>query len=202
MVKLLFVGALILLASGCRREPVGAKVSFVETRVDETQAPLPFVIALANLGGAAMDVDGVSIDVVDGMVVWNPYGIADSGQSTTVTTSDFLIEMREGHPTKVPARGEGVACGFVEWEYPVKSPRVVAAVSARFRVTLVDGATIETPPRVFLLSSTTGMATLALEKLTLDRDEAVALLARVEALPGERTENVERLLEKLRALAK
>ena len=202
MTKALIAGALILLATGCQREPAGAKVSFVETRVDESQSPLPFVIALANLGGAATDVIGVTIDVVDGMVVWNPYGIADSGQSTTVTPSDFLIEMREGHPTKVPARGEGVACGFVEWEYPVKSPALVAAVSARFRVKLANGATIETPPRVFLASTTTGMAKLMLEELTLDRDEAVALQARVEALPGERTENVERLLEKLRTLAK
>jgi hypothetical protein len=202
MVKLLCAGSLILLVAGCRGEPGGAKVSFVETRVDESQSPLPFVIALANAGGAATDVDGVSIDAVDGIVVWNSSGTADGNESSRVTTRDFRIEMREGHPTEIPARGEGVACGFVEWERPQESPVAAAVVSARFRVTLADGATIETPLRVFMLSTTTGMEKMALEELTLDRDEAVAQLARVEALPGERTENVDRLVEKLRTLAK
>jgi hypothetical protein len=202
MVKSLCAGAWILLIAGCRGEPGASSVSFVETRVDESQAPLPFVIALANAGDLATDVDGVSIDVADGIVVWNPHGTVDGSESDTVTSGDFRIEMREGHPTKVPARGEGVACGFVKWDRPQESPPAVAAVSARYRVTLADGATIETPPRVFLLSSTTGMAKLALEELTLDRREAVALLARVESLPGERTENVDRLVEKLRTLAK
>ena len=202
MVKLLFVGALILLVAGCRGEPGAAKVAFVETRVDESQSPLPFVIALANSGGAATDVDGISIDVIDGSVVSNPNENTDSGKPDSVPTGDFRIEMREGHPTEIAARGDGVACGFVNWARPQEAPPAVAAVSARFRVTLADGATIETPPRAFLLSSTTGIAKLALEELTLDRDEAVALLARVESLPGERTENVDRLVEKLRALAK
>jgi hypothetical protein len=202
MVKLLFAGSLILLVPGCGREPGGAKVSFVETRVDESQSPLPFVIALANSGGDATDVDGVSIDVVDGIVVSHPNGNDDGGKPDTVTTGDCRIEMREGHPTEIAARGDGVACGFVNWDRPQEAPPAVAAVSARFRVKLADGATIETPPRVFLLSSATGMAKLALEELSLDRDEAVALLARVELLPGERTENVDRLVERLRALAK
>ena len=202
MVKLLFAGSLILLVSGCRGEPAGTNVSFVEARVDETQSPLPFVIALANSGAAETDVDGVSIDVVDGMVVSHPNGITDNGKPATVTTGDCRIEMREGHPTEIAARGDGVACGFVTWERPQEAPPAVAAVSARFRVKLADGATIETPPRVFFLSSTTGMAKLALEELTLDRDEAAALLARIESLPGERTDNVDRMIERLRTLAK
>ena len=202
MVKLLFAGSLILLVSGCRGEPAGTNVSFVEARVDETQSPLPFVIALANSGAAETDVDGVSIDVVDGIVVSHPKENTDSGKPDSVTTGDFRIEMREGHPTEIAARGDGVACGFVNWDRPEEAPPAVTAVSARLRVKLADGATIETPPRVFLLSSTTGMAKLTLEELTLDRDEAVALLARVESLPGERTENVDRLVKKLRALAK
>jgi hypothetical protein len=201
MVKLLFAGALILLVSGCRGEPVGPSVAFVETRVDESQSPLPFVIALANSGDSATDVKGVAIDIGESVVLPTSDKPAD-GDAGVVKTDDCRIEMREGHPTVIPARGEGVACGFVKWNRPQESPVAAAAVSARFRVTLADGATIETPPRAFLLSSTTGMAKLALEELTLDRDEAVALLARVESLPGERTENVDRLLEKLRTLAK
>jgi hypothetical protein len=154
MVKLLFLGALILLVSGCQREPGGANVSFMETRVDETH------------------------------------------------TGDCRIEMREGHPTAIPARGDGVACGFVEWERPHGTSAAVAAVSAQFRVTLGDGATIVTPPRALLLSSGEDGVGAMICGLTLDRDEAAKLLARVEKLPGERTENVERLLEKLQALAK
>ena len=119
-----------------------------------------------------------------------------------VATGDCRIEMREGHPTVIPARGDGVACGFVKWDRPQDSPAAVAAVSARFRVTLADGATIETPPRALLLSSKAGAVGSTIEELTLDRDEAAKLLARVEALPGERTENFDRLVEKLRALAK
>lgn len=202
MAKLLFVGALILLASGCQREPAGAKVSFVETRVDETQAPLPFVIALANSGGAATDVDGVSIEVVESVVLPDADKAADGDGLGVVNTGDCRIEMREGHPTAVPARGDGVACGFVTWDRPQGSPAAVAAVSARFRVTLADGAAIVTPPRVLLLSSGEGGVGAMIDGLSLDRDEAAQLLARVEALPGERTATFERLLERLRMLAK
>lgn len=202
MAKLLFVGALILLVSGCQREPAGAKVSFVETRVDETQSPLPFVIALANSGGAATDVEGVGIDLVESVVLPGADKRAEGDDLGVVNTSDCRIEMREGHPTVVAARGDGVACGFVKWERPQESPAAVAAVSARFRVTLADGATIVTPPRALLLASGAGEVGAMIDGLTLDRDEAAKLLAGVEALPGERTENVERLLEKLRTQAK
>ena len=202
MAKLLFVGALILLVSGCRGEPSGAKVSFVETRVDESQSPLPFVIALANSGGVATDVDGISIEVVESVVLPSSDKAGDGDDPGVVNTSDCRIEIREGHPTAVPARGDGVACGFVEWEWPQGAPAAVAAVSARFRVTLADGATILTSPRALLLSSDAGEVGAMIDGLTLDRDEAAKLLDRVEALPGERTENVERLLEKLQALAK
>jgi hypothetical protein len=202
MVKLLFAGSLILLVAGCRGEPAGPNVSFVETRVDESQSPLPFVIALANRGGAATDVEGVGIDVVESVVLPGGDKPADGDDLGVVKTSDCRIEMREGHPTVIPARGDGVACGFVKWDRPQGSPVAVAAVSARFRVKLADGATIETPPRVLLLSSDAGEVGAMIDGLTLDRDEAAKLLARVAALPGERTENVERLLEKLRALAK
>ena len=202
MVKLLFVGALILLVSGCRGEPGGAKVSFVETRVDETQSPLPFVIALANSGGAATDVDGVSIDVVESVVLPGTGKSADGDGLGIVKTSDCRIEMRDGHPVEIPARGDGVACGFVKWERPQEMPAAVAAVSARFRVRLADGVTIETPPRALLLSSEAGVVVSMIDELTLDRGTAAKLLARIEALPGERTENVDRLLKRLRTLAK
>jgi hypothetical protein len=202
MAKLLFVGALILLVSGCRGEPGGAKVSFVETRVDETQAPLPFVIALTNLGGAATDVDGVGIEVIDGVILPGFKDSIDGEGLGVVSTGDCRIEMREGHPTVIPARGDGVACGFVKWERPQESPAAVAAVSARFRVTLADGESIDTPPRVLLLASDAGEVGAANDELTLDRDPAAKLLARVEMMPGERTENVDRLLDQLRALAK
>jgi hypothetical protein len=202
MAKLLFLGALILLVTGCQREPAGAKVSFMETRVDESQSPLPFVIALANSGDAATDVDGVGIDVVESVVLPGPGKSADGDGLGVVNTSDCRIEMRDGHPVEIPARGDGVACGFVKWEQPQDSPAAVAAVSARFRVTLADGATIETPPRALLLSSEAGVVGSMIDELTLDRDTAAALLARIEALPGERTENVDRLLQRLRTLAK
>jgi hypothetical protein len=201
MAKLFFVGALILLVSGCRREPAGAKVSFVETRVDESQSPLPFVIALANSGGDATDVDGISIEVVESVVLPSSDKPADGDGLGNVNTANCRIEMREGHPTVIPARGKGVACGFVAWDRPQESPAAIAAVSARFKVKLADGATVETPPRALLLSSSTGEVSAMIDGLTLDRDEAAKLLARVEALAGERTKNVERLLEKLRALA-
>jgi hypothetical protein len=202
MVKLLFAGSLILLVAGCRGEPAGPNVLFVETRVDESQSPLPFVIALANSGDAATDVDGVSIDVVESVVLPNSDKPANGDELGVVNAGDCRIEMREGHPTVIPARGDGVACGFVKWDRPQDSPVAVAAVSARFRVKLADGATIETPPRVLLLSSDAGEVGAMIDRLTLDRDEAAKLLARVAALPGERTENVEHLLEKLRTQAK
>ena len=202
MAKLLFVGALILLVSGCRREPAGAKVSFVETRVDESQSPLPFVIALANSGGVATDVDGISIEVVESVVLPSSDKAGDGDDLGVVNTSDCRIEIREGHPTVIPARGDGVACGFVKWDRPQDSPAAVAAVSVRFRVTLADGATIKTPPRALLLSTDTGEAEPTIDGLMLDGNVAAKLLARIEALPGERTENVDRLLKRLRALGK
>ena len=202
MAKLLFVGALILLVSGCRGEPGGAKVAFVETRVDESQSPLPFVIALANSGGAATNVESVGIDVVESVVLPGTDKPADGDGLGVVNTGNCRIEMREGHPTAVPARGDGVACGFVEWDRPQGAPAAVAAVSARFRVTLADGATIVTPPRALLLASDAGEVGSMIDGLTFDRDEAAELMARVEALPGERTENVKRLLKKLQTLAK
>ena len=202
MTKALIAGALILLATGCQREPAGAKVSFVETRVDESQSPLPFVIALANSGAVATDVNGVIIEVIDGVILPGFKDSSDGDGLGAVATGDCRIEMREGHPTVIPARGDGVACGFVEWERPQESPAAVAAVSARFRVTLADGATIATPPRALLLSSEAGEAGATIDELMLDRDTAVKLLARIEALPGERTENVDRLLKRLRTLAK
>lgn len=202
MAKLLCVGALILLVSGCRREPAGAKVSFVETRVDESQSPLPFVIALANSGDAATDVDGVAVDIAESVVLPSSDKPTDGDELGVVKTDDCRIEMREGHPTVIPARGDGVACGFVKWNRPQELPVAVAAVSVRFRVTLADGETIETPSRATLLSSEAGTVDSMIDGLTLERDEAAKLLVRVEALRGERTENVGRLLEKLRALAK
>jgi len=201
MVKLLFAGSLILLVAGCRGEPGGAKVSFVETRVDESQSPLPFVIALANSGAAATDVDGISIEVIKSVVLPSSDKTADGDGLGVLKTDDCRIEMREGHPTAIPARGDGVACGFVTWDRLPESPPAVAAVSARFRVTLADGATIETPPRVFLLSSEAEAVSSTIDELTLDRDGAAKLLARVESLSGERTENFNRLIEQLRALA-
>lgn len=202
MAKLFFVGALILLVSGCQREPAGAKVSFVETRVDESQSPLPFVIALANSGGAATDVEGVGIEVIDGVILPGFKDSIDGEGLGAVATGDCRIEMREGHPTVIPARGDGVACGFMEWDRPQESAAAVAVVSARFRVRLADKATIETPPRALLLSSEARVVGSMIDELALDRDTAVKLLARIEALPGERTENVDRLLKKLRMLAK
>lgn len=202
MVKLLFAGSLILLVAGCRGEPAGANVSFVETRVDESQSPLPFVIALANSGAAATDVDGVSIQVIESVVLPSSDKTADGDGLGVVKTDDCRIEMREGHPTAIPARGDGVACGFVTWERPPKSPPAVAAVSARFCVTLADGATIETPPRALLLTGDAGAVDTMLDELTLDRNGAAKLLARVESLSGERTENFSRLIEQLRVLAK
>ncbi|MBL9162402.1 MAG: hypothetical protein JNL18_06715 [Planctomycetaceae bacterium] len=202
MAKLLFVGALILLVSGCRDEAGGAKVSFVETRVDESQSPLPFVIALANSGSAATDVEGVGIEVVESVVLPGTDKRAGGDGLGAVKTGDCRIEMREGHPTAIPARNDGVACGFVKWDRPQDSAAAAAAVSARFRVTLADGATIVTPSRVLLLASDAGGVGAMIDGLALDRDEAAKLLARIEALPGERTENVERLLERLRVLAK
>ena len=202
MVKLLFAGSLILLVAGCRGEAGGAKVSFVETRVDESQSPLPFVIALANSGAAATDVDGVSIVVLGGIVLPRSKAPADRDDLEVIATDACRVDMLAGHPTEIPARGDGVACGFVTWERSKEAPAAVAAVSARFRVTLADGATVETPPRALLLPSEAGAVGSTIEELTLDREEAAKLLARVEALPGERTENFDRLVEKLRALAK
>ncbi|QDT74128.1 hypothetical protein [Lacipirellula limnantheis] len=202
MSKLLFVGALILLVSGCRDEAGGAKVSFVETRLDESQSPLPFVIALANSGIAATDVEGVGIEVVESVVLPGADNTAGGDGLGVVKTGDFRIEMREGHPTAIPARGDGVACGFVRWDRLQDSAAAAAAVSARFRVTLADGATIVTPSRVLLLASDAGGVGAMIDGLSLDRDEAAKLLARVEALPGERTDNVDRLLKRLRVLAK
>lgn len=202
MVKLLFAGSLILLVAGCRGEAGGPKVSFVETRVDESQSPLPFVIALANSGGAATDVDGISIKVVGGIILPGTKDPAAGDELEPLATDACRVDMREGHPTKIPAHGDGVACGFVTWERSQEAPVAVAAVSVQFRVTLTERATIETPPRTLLLSSEAGAVGSTIEELTLDRDEAAKLLARVEALPGERTENVDRLVEKLRALAK
>jgi hypothetical protein len=202
MAKLLFVGALILLVSGCRGEPGGAKVSFVETRVDESQSPLPFVIALANSGGAATNVESVGIDVVESVVLPGADKPADGDGLGVVNTGNCRIEMREGHPTAVPARGDGVACGFVKWDRPQESSAAVATVSARFRVALADGATIETPAKVFLLSSVASQAELAIDGLSLDPDQAAAILKRVESLPGERTPTVARLIDRLERLSK
>src|SRR5690349_1064934 len=109
MCKNLFAGALILLATGCQREPVEAKVSFVETRVDESQSPLPFVIALANSGNVATEVTGVSVDVVSGVALPEGEG-ADDGGFADIQARDCRVDMREGHPTDIPARGDGVAC--------------------------------------------------------------------------------------------
>lgn len=201
MAKLLFVGALILLVSGCWGEPGGAKVSFVETRVDESQSPLPFVIALANSGDSATDVNGVAIDIGESVVLPSSDKPAD-GDVGVVKTDDCRIEMREGHPTVIPTRGEGVACGFVKWNRPEESPVAAAAVSARFRVTLANGETIETPAKVFLLSSETGRTERTIDGLSLDREQAATTLGRVESLKGERTPTVDRLIDRLGRLSK
>jgi hypothetical protein len=160
------------------------------------------VIALANSGGAATDVDGVSIKVIEGVILPGFKDSMDGDGLGVVATGDCRIEMREGHPTAIPARGDGVACGFVKWNRPQDSPAAVAAVSARFRVTLADGATIETTPRALLLSTDAGEVGATIDEMMLDGNVAAKLLARIEVLPGERTENVKRLLEKLRTLAK
>jgi hypothetical protein len=174
----------------------------VETRVDESQSPLPFVIALQNAGGAATDVEGISIEGVDGVILPGAKTSAAGESLETIAADECRIDMREGHPTAIPAGGDGVACGFVTWERPSESTPAVAAVSARFRVTLTDGETIETPPRALLLASDAGAVETMLDELTLDREDAAKLLGKLESLPGERTENFSRLIKRLRSLAK
>lgn len=213
MVKLLFAplvalhgtvammaAALILLVAGCRGEPVGAKVSFVETRVDETQSPLPFVIAFKNAGDAAVDVSGVSIAAMEGVVL--PNGEVAKGAVGSIAAADCQVEMREGHPVEAPARGNGVACGFVRWKRPDEAAPAVAVAAVRFLVTLDNGASIETPPRIFLLSSAPEALEKYIEELSLNRETAREALRRVESLQGERTAPVEQLIDRLRILSR
>lgn len=202
MTRLLFAGALILLLSGCGGEPAKAKVAFVETRVDESQSPLPFVIALANSGDAATDVTGVKIDVVNGFELPTAGGAEAAGELSAIDSADCRIEMLAGHPTAIPAHGEGVACGFVRWERPVGAAPAIGVVSARFLATLADGESIRTPPVTFLLAGEAGGAEKLGDPASLDRAEASAALKRLESLPGARTPAVDRLVEQLRELAK
>lgn len=191
--------ALILLAPGCGGESVGAKVSYVETRVDETQSPLPFVIALNNDGDAAVDVVGVTIAGMEGGVLSN--GDDQQGVVSSIAAADCQVEMRAGHPVEVAARGNGVACGFVRWNRPEEAPPAIAVAAARFLVTLDDGESIETPPRIFLLLSATGEFEKFTKELSLDRETAREALRRLESPPGERTARVEQLIERIRLLS-
>ena len=199
MVKLLSAGALILLVGGCRGEPVGAKVSFVETRVDETQRPLPFVIALRNSGDAAVDVAGVSLAAVEGFAF--PSGGGAQAGETSISAADCQVEMREGHPVEVAARGDGVACGFVRWLRPTEATPAVGVAAITFLVTLDDGETVETPARIVLLSSPSAPVETFLEALSLDRDAALEALHRMEALEGDPTTAVGRLKARLKTLS-
>jgi hypothetical protein len=202
MVKLLCAGSLILLVAGCRGEPAGAKVSFVETRVDESQSPLPFVIALANSGGAATDATGVKLEIVDGFELPTAGAKEAAGELSAIDSAACHIEMLAGHPTMIPAHGEGVACGFVRWERPAGSPPAMGVVSASFLATLADGESIRTPPLTFVLASEAGWADKVGDLAALNREEANAALERIAALPGARTPGVDRLVEQLRELAK
>lgn len=199
MTRLLFAGALILLLTGCGGEPAPAKVAFVETRVDESQSPLPFVIALANSGYAATDATGVKIEVLGGFEL-PPAGGA--GKLNAIASADCRIEMLAGHPTVIPAGGAGVACGFVRWERPAGSPPAIGVVSARFLATLADGESIRTSPLTFVLASEAGGVEKLGDAAALDRTQASAALKRIESLSGARTPAVDRLAEQLRQVAK
>ena len=202
MAKLLFTGALILLLPGCGGEPAAAKVAFVETRVDESQSPLPFVIAVANSGDAATDATGVKIEVVDGFELPAAGEAKAAGEWNAIASADCRIEMLAGHPTIIPAHGEGVACGFVRWDRPAGAPPAIGVFSARFLTTLADGQTLTTPLRVFVLSSEPGGVESLIDGLSADRAQAVATLKRIESLEGARTPAVDRLLDRLRTLSK
>lgn len=192
MIKSPVLWALILISAGCRGEPVAPEVSYLQTRIDESQNPLPFVVRLHNHSDSAIDVTGVTVDLLGAVRV-----PSSQGSLKNVTAADLAIEMLPGHPTQIAPASDGVACGFVRWHQERAESPATAIVTLVFRVTLSNGQSIVTPASTLLLREP---ATTAVDQIvaSLRPDEIPGLLESVSAISGSRTDQVEQLIEELR----
>jgi hypothetical protein len=193
MDKTLVSWALILLAVGCRGEPMAPKISLAGIRVDESQAPMPFVIELRNHGSEAVEITDVGVGANGSVII--PLNGAPSGYSEPV---DLVVDQHPGHPSEIAAGSSGVACGFVRWRRPAEAPSAIVAAELVFRVTFSDGKTIVSPPKAVLLSDRNAAPDIRQAAKGLTTVAAGELVEQLEGLASDRAPLADQLLDEIK----
>lgn len=187
--------------AGCGGSPASPHLSHLETRLDETKVPLPFVLALRNSGDDAASISDVTVKVLHKTL------ISRSGDSGAVPNGfDHAVEFGVGHPTRVEAGEDGVACGFLRWTLPPDPPPMLAVVRCMFVVHYREGRSVETDPVTLVLQSRAAV----LHALTAEsepdplvaRNQAAATLEKLSGIPGARSKAFSTLLAHLEKVAR
>jgi hypothetical protein len=142
--------AIFLLLAGCASRD-GAGVVITDLRLDEQTVPLPFVVALHNDGDEPAEIQGVSVNVTGKTLISRP-----QDAECIPDGFDFEVEFDSNHPTEIPAKSDGVTCGFLVWTLPPDPPPMIAVVTCDFRVH-ADNQTLTTEPVTMVLQSEEGL---------------------------------------------
>jgi hypothetical protein len=178
-----------LIVAGCGAAKEGG-LTVTDLRLDESAVPLPFVVALRKGSDEPVEIQGVSVNVTRKTL------ISRSQEAERVPGGfDFHVEHDPNHPTKVPANGDGVACGFLVWELPPDPPPMIAVVICDFRVH-ANGKTLTSEPITLVFQSREGLLELADGPLA--EEQARRVLEVLSGLPGRKSARFGKLAQQLR----
>jgi hypothetical protein len=191
--KLIYASVcLIGILTGCSETLCPPLLGRPDIRLDERTVPLPIVLAFHNSGDEAATMKGISVGILQKTLISRTGDDVPSG-------FDYAVEYEEGHPTKIAAGDDGVACGFLRWTLPEDPPPMLAIVRCSFEVDFGEWQ-VSTEPITLVLPSREGvLESVGKEDSVVARDQAATIVEKLSAIPGRRSEGFEEMLRRLEA---
>lgn len=193
-------------ASGAPAPPGQAWLNFLDLACHEDGDHLTFSIKIANAGAETL-VDSIEATTSDEVIVGdvNQQNFPSSFQSAVSLThpvgeDGVISKLPLGAEVKIPEASTTDVWGVLSWRLPDPPPRMMAIVTATFKVRHKGEELLATPPYTFILESQPRVLEAVMSDQPRVPANDAAMLELLRSQKGQPSANVKHLIQRLEEL--